>query len=483
MATSELARPGTIVRDAVPAVAAFCDEFVRTHVLAALASLRLTVVLFALSIFLIFVGTLAQKDHDVWYVVNDAYFRVWFAWVEFLTFERLVQIFFKSVEWNLSGGFYFPGGKLIGMAAAGESGGRACGAVQDRRRRAAACGRLRRHRRRAGDHLARHSKRHERRRRERALARFLQSAVAVLPRHPGRVDDWRWRMWCCSWAIACARSNGGMLLVTTVLLAVLTVWLLANPDARLDDSGLRILWQLIKGTAAGIVLLVGCVMVFRKRAGIVLLHGGIALMMISELLTGIQAKESRMSIPEGGTVSYSDDIRTTELAVIDRSHAGPRSRHRRARVAAHGKRGRAARPSNMPICRSTSRCIAGCRIRDLREPEAERNESGHGRLRPATGRRVEAPRPPASARMPKASIFPPPTSSCFPRRSGESLGTYPDASAALIDQPVEVDGQHVRSRAAVQADLSSVFAHAERFRLRSLHGHEHARRTIPRWSC
>ena len=91
-------------------------EFVRTHVLAALASLRLTVVLFALSIFLVFVGTLAQKDHDVWYVVNDTYFRVWFARVEFLAFERLVQMFFKSVEWNLTGGFYFPGGKLIGLA-------------------------------------------------------------------------------------------------------------------------------------------------------------------------------------------------------------------------------------------------------------------------------------------------------------------------------------------------------------------------------
>ena len=57
-------------------------------------------------------------------------------------------------------------------------------------------------------------------------------------------------------------------------------------DFRLDDSGLRILWQLVKGTAAGVVLLVGCVLVFRKRAGIVLLHGGVALMMLSELWIG-----------------------------------------------------------------------------------------------------------------------------------------------------------------------------------------------------
>ena len=97
--------------------------------------------LFALSIFLVFVGTLAQKDHDVWDVVNDTYFRVWFARVDFSAFERLVQIFFKSVDWNLTGGFYFPGGKLIGLAAAGESGGGPCRAIQDRRRRAAAGGR------------------------------------------------------------------------------------------------------------------------------------------------------------------------------------------------------------------------------------------------------------------------------------------------------------------------------------------------------
>ena len=76
-----------------------------------------------------------------------------------------------------------------------------------------------------------------------------------------------------------------VLLVVDILLAILSVWLLTHPDARLDNSGIRILWQLAKGCASGIVLLVGCVMVFRKRAGIVLLHGGIALIMLTELFT------------------------------------------------------------------------------------------------------------------------------------------------------------------------------------------------------
>src|SRR5580698_1620613 len=51
-----------------------------------LASLRLTVALFAMSIFLIFAGTLAQTSMDVWDVVR-LYFRTWVAWID-------VQVFF-----------------------------------------------------------------------------------------------------------------------------------------------------------------------------------------------------------------------------------------------------------------------------------------------------------------------------------------------------------------------------------------------------
>src|SRR3954451_23020029 len=114
MATSELTRLQSIDRDAIAHSPISAPTFAVPRLLAALASLRLTVVLFALSIFLIFVGTLAQKDHDVWEVVNSLYFSRWFALVEFRVFERLAQIFSKTVEWNLTGGFFFPGGKSIG---------------------------------------------------------------------------------------------------------------------------------------------------------------------------------------------------------------------------------------------------------------------------------------------------------------------------------------------------------------------------------
>ena len=51
-----------------------------TAVLTPLASLRLTVVLFALSIVLVLVGTLAQVEMDIWQVVHT-YFRSWFCMV------------------------------------------------------------------------------------------------------------------------------------------------------------------------------------------------------------------------------------------------------------------------------------------------------------------------------------------------------------------------------------------------------------------
>ena len=47
---------------------------------APLASLKLTVTLFAMSTYLVLIGTLAQVDKDIWDVVRD-YFRTPFALV------------------------------------------------------------------------------------------------------------------------------------------------------------------------------------------------------------------------------------------------------------------------------------------------------------------------------------------------------------------------------------------------------------------
>jgi hypothetical protein len=77
------------------------------QILAPLASLRVTVVLFALAIVLVFCGTLAQIDQGIWTVVNS-YFRALYVWIP-------LQLFFpRSV--HVPGAIPFPGGWLIGGA-------------------------------------------------------------------------------------------------------------------------------------------------------------------------------------------------------------------------------------------------------------------------------------------------------------------------------------------------------------------------------
>lgn len=86
------------------------------RVLKALASLQLTVVLFALSIALVFLGTLAQVDSGIWTVV-DKYFWSWVVWVPTDLINKFGQVFIA--EWfpkgrTWPGLFPFPAGKLLG---------------------------------------------------------------------------------------------------------------------------------------------------------------------------------------------------------------------------------------------------------------------------------------------------------------------------------------------------------------------------------
>ncbi len=438
MATSELTLPRSIARkSAEPNTQLSSLEFGVRQVLSVFASLRLTVVLFALSIFLIFTGTLAQKDHDVWYVVNETYFRTWFSWIEFVTFERLVQIFFKDVKWDLGGGFYFLGGNFIGALLLLN-----LAAAHAVRFRISASGRR--------------------------LAIGATTIVAGLVVtyfviQSGMNDaieselspafcDLLWQCFRGSLAIAAIAGAYGVIFAGSrlrsvewrvflgleVLLAGLAVWLLANPQARLDDAGLRILWQLVKGTAAGIVLLVGCVLVFRKRAGIVLLHGGIALMMFSELFTGIAAQESQMTIVEGATASFSDDNRSAELSIIDRSNAAedhvtvvPDSLLQ-ANVGADGP----IEHPELPFKVHVHRWLENSRIRAPAGNEANGASAGFGKeviaeeVQKATGVGERA----KIVDMPAAYV------ELFSKESGSSLGTYL-TSPHLDDQAIEVDGK------------------------------------------
>jgi ABC-type transport system involved in cytochrome c biogenesis permease subunit len=282
----------------------------------ALASLKLTVWLIGMTIFLVLAGTLAQVKLSSWQVV-DEYFRTFIAWIDF-------QLFFPAAFFPnrpaVSGGFYFPGGWTLGTLL-------------------------------AANLFAAHAVRF------RVLARGWRLVAGLALIAAGVLITWLvvaggsagdglqatpsfgwstiWNLFLLGLAVASVASltagfllNGErrrprrMVVIGGILLLSLFGWLLAQGDAaRLDDSSLRILWQLGKGTAAGMVLLAGCAVLFHKRAGVVLLHGGIGLLMLNELLVGVTAVEGKMHIAEGQTVNFVEDLRRLELAVVDQSNS------------------------------------------------------------------------------------------------------------------------------------------------------------------
>lgn len=57
----------------------------------------------------------------------------------------------------------------------------------------------------------------------------------------------------------------------------------------------------------------------RKRIGVLVLHAGLIVLLTGEFVTGFMADEGLMSIDEGSSSSFVEDIRKAELAVIDSS--------------------------------------------------------------------------------------------------------------------------------------------------------------------
>ena len=83
-------------------------------VLRVLASLRLTVTLFALGMILVFFGTMAQVEKSTWTAV-DEYFRSWYVWIPFQLLAEFGKKFFElpdTTKWPKA--FPFPGGWSIG---------------------------------------------------------------------------------------------------------------------------------------------------------------------------------------------------------------------------------------------------------------------------------------------------------------------------------------------------------------------------------
>jgi len=291
-----------------------------------LASLKITVTVFIMAIILVVVGTLAQVDKDVWQVV-DEFFRTPLAWIDLKVF--FPPSFFPGLsvpnQVRLPGGpvvplgFYFPGGWLIGglMTINLLAAGLVRFPVQSRGIQ-----------RKVGWVVV-------------GIGCLLTWMVIAGGATPAGEQtgiwisrDAVWRLLQAGLAIACllcgiaalrlARGRSlerGLLLIGAALLGGILTWTLCGRDAaRLGDSSLRVLWQLCKGQLATVVLLLGCSLLYKKRAGLVLLHAGIGLMMFGEVLTGLTAVEGHIQMVEGEATNFVRHTRSLELAVIDRSN-------------------------------------------------------------------------------------------------------------------------------------------------------------------
>jgi ABC-type transport system involved in cytochrome c biogenesis permease subunit len=94
--------------------------------------------------------------------------------------------------------------------------------------------------------------------------------------------------------------------------------LLYSTGSAIDDSGMRILWQISQCSVASVVLLVGLHFLFKRKGGIVLLHAGLLLLLANEIWVVLSHVEQRISGVEGEKISFAYDIRDVEMALIER---------------------------------------------------------------------------------------------------------------------------------------------------------------------
>src|SRR5262245_59853546 len=293
-------------------------------VMKGLASLKLTVALFVAGIFVVYVGTVAQQQADIWQVVRD-YFHAWVMWVDVnLLFPKAFFPFLPEMPLPR---FPAPGGLSVGVLMAinllAAHGWRFT--IQAKGMRLV-----------LGIFVS--------------LIGLLVGAVIIFAGHnaegfqakPPFSWDAFWTVFLTTSALLVVASIAAyvyfeVLVVlrrpsipwVEIVMLVLVGHAFAGiggligwgflAEKRPSDEALRIVWQLVQGGLAGLVMLAGCILVFRKRGGMVLLHLGIGLLMFNELWVAIDNRERQVFMMEGQTVNYLRDTRTVELAIIDRS--------------------------------------------------------------------------------------------------------------------------------------------------------------------
>jgi len=287
---------------------------VAAAIIAPLASLKLTVFLLFTAIAVVFIATLQQASMDMWSVKNMHYDNL-FVTIPFQTL--LIERWFPAYQ-NVPGNFIIPSGKLIIYML-------------------------------IANLIAAHVLRF------RIKAKGIKLGLGVVTAIVAAAVTWIMsfntfgadgfqkappvsyaQMWLImqvillGLALACVagifltekgKRIEKAILGTFAFLAgaVLAITVVLGKDAFIGDSGMRILWQLAQSTIAACVAWGACILLFQRKAGIVLLHFGVVGLMANELYVTYTNEETRISFSEGQASSAAVDIRTTEFAILDQS--------------------------------------------------------------------------------------------------------------------------------------------------------------------
>jgi hypothetical protein len=111
-----------------------------------------------------------------------------------------------------------------------------------------------------------------------------------------------------------------LLLGILVVAGVMFGWGTSNVAATEDDAFWRVFLRLGRGTLAAVVLFFACQLLYRQRAGMVLLHAGILFLLVGEFITAQFAVESTLTIREGETATYLDRSQQLEVAFTETSN-------------------------------------------------------------------------------------------------------------------------------------------------------------------
>ncbi len=301
-------------------------------ILRAMGSLKITVAMFGLGILLLLFGTLAQDQQNL-AEVKRLYFN---AWLAIIPLDVLLPITIFPHKEPYPGVFPFPGGATIGL-------------IMLINLIAAKTTRFSVHAKSTKLAIG-------------VIVSFIGAAIITVVIIGGHAADGLQGAPPISYDALWSVLRGGFALATLVLiayvlqarnmpkltrilswtgvailLALTLVMILGGGAARLNDPGMRIVWQLLQAGIASSVCLVGLIMVFGVRGGNVLIHAGVGLMMVGQFVFGDRQVEQRLSVAEGESTSLVFQQDNLELAIIDTSDpnqdavtAIPEARIRRA---------------------------------------------------------------------------------------------------------------------------------------------------------